>query len=514
MARGGRLWRAGRGLAVNYAFEAIGLVLGITSVPWLLAHLGPVGYGEYLTLQSLSSMLGLAEFGAVGATLTWVARASSAKERTAPAPIFRRALLVGVGSAALLVMGLTLAGPRLLQVVGLDADRPTSGPLLAAVCAVAALGFLLPLSLTLHNGLQDLARAAVVNGLVRLTSVIAACWAAWRWQDVISVLWATAAVSTFGVAAGLVDAHRRHGAFERPRDGLSLRAIATQWRGGWDYFVLGLANASSASAPTLAISSTLGPGAVPAFAVPWRLATMGLGLVVNFSAVLVPGLAEAWARGDRAWTLALVDRLLRAFAVVSGVGVALLAVSGPSFVAWWTLGRVTVSTGVALSAGVAAAAWALLALLRFTLASVGARRSMTTTELVAGLTAFVLAVAAAAAWGQAGVGGALALGLGATGGRWLAAALREALGVARLAPPWRTWGVFAAAFGSAAALASGLEWATNSLGPGVSWLLGACSGGAGGIWVGLSLSGWRRPGAAPGLDVPPAGPAPAPGASP
>jgi O-antigen/teichoic acid export membrane protein len=184
-----------------------------------------------------------------------------------------------------------------------------------------------------------------------------------------------------------------------------------QLRIGAKNFMLQIGRTLGYTAPTLAISSILGPAKVPLYTVPTTLLTMFFNPITVWNANMQSAYGEAWTSGDKDWVRGAFKRTLERALLLGGLGVSLFLALGDPFIRLWTHNRLFLSPAMAASVTgiVLMASW--LTTGQYMLTGLNRNRNVAMAEIANGLLSLGL-VALAVSW----------LGLGAVGAGVLCAA--------------------------------------------------------------------------------------------
>ncbi|MCU1353785.1 MAG: polysaccharide biosynthesis protein, partial [Acidimicrobiales bacterium] len=292
------------------------------------------GFGVWLLLVTASGLLGFADLGLGNGLLNAVATASGRDDVAGIRSAVSSASMALVVVAAALVAAFAatapiVSWPRLLHVGGPAAGSagPAVGAFVVATALSIAFGAAPRVRLALQTGWVTNVWAAI-GGVVSLVAVLVA---AHRGAS-LPVLVGAALVGAPLVA--LADTVLLFGIQRpdlRPRRASIRRAEAVRiGRQGAMFCFLGVAMAVGYESDALVISHYLGAGAVPQFALPYRIVMLAPSAISLLVAPLWPAYAEALARGDRAWAHRTLRRSV-AVAVGGTVAVsALLVVAGPA----------------------------------------------------------------------------------------------------------------------------------------------------------------------------------------
>jgi O-antigen/teichoic acid export membrane protein len=414
--KSGREQRALRSTLVVSAFGYAAQALSLIAIPLFLATLGASGYGLMVTVMAFMGYLCFADAGLSWGSMILIAQAEGRGERAEIAHIVRHSVILAIGSGVVvgLALGLILvassAGWRLPMFSGQpEADR-------LVLIAGVQLGLTLQFSVfyNLFHGLQEGYWTGFYQGLARLLGLLGGMSAAWLTRSV-EVVMLVQLVTTVGcgVAAAIHVRQRHRWAFAAGSwtDGAQYR---TQLRIGAKNFLLQIGRTLSGTAPTLGISSILGPAAVPFYTVPTTLLSLFFVPINSWNANLQTAYGEAWMSGARDWVRTAFRHSLERAMIVGGLGVALFLALGATFIRLWTHDRLWVDPATAFSVAAIVAMSAWLTAGQFLLAGLNRHRQAALAEIANGLLALALVIAAVSWFGLGAVGGGVVIAAIAT----------------------------------------------------------------------------------------------------
>jgi O-antigen/teichoic acid export membrane protein len=244
--------------------------------------------------------------------------------------------------------------------------------------------------------------------------------AAWLTHSIEKVMLMQLALTvSCGAAATFHAWHRHPWAFSKGSwiDGGQYRA---QLRIGAKNFLLQIGRTLGGTAPTLGISSILGPAMVPFYTVPSTLLSMFFTPINSWNANMQSAYGEAWTSGEKDWVRAAFKRTLERALLLGGLGVALFLALGNIFIRLWTHNRLSLGPAMAASVTGIVVMATLLAAGQYLLTGLNRHRNAAVAEIKNGVVSMVL-VAAALRW----------LGLGAVGAGMLCASCATSARIVR-----------------------------------------------------------------------------------
>jgi O-antigen/teichoic acid export membrane protein len=334
------------------AARVVGIAGSLISVPLTTGYLGTERFGLWMTVLSLTGLLGMADLGIGNGIISLVAEADGRGDQ----PLARRLvssaffLLLGIGAVVAtlaLTLRATLPWDRLLGFHSQEA-----GP--AAVLVLVLFGVGLPLGLAqrvlaAHQegfaaGLWQLA-----GGLLYVGGVIAAVVTK---SGIFGLVLAAAGAPIVVNLLNCFMVLTRQKPWLRPSlryvDAQTIRALL---RMGSVFLCLQLAMSIGFSSDSLVLAHIVGGSGVAEYAVASKLFSIPQMLLSHVLAPLWPAYSEAIGRGDIPW----VRRTLRR-SVILGVAVMILAAgalvaSGHWFILLWTGGKISVSLPLLVAFG-------------------------------------------------------------------------------------------------------------------------------------------------------------------
>jgi O-antigen/teichoic acid export membrane protein len=384
---GGWLWRVGGTAVSNGAAKGVLLVGTLLTVPLVLDAIGNEGLGVWLTLVTVTSVLGFADLGLGNGIMTEVAGATTSRseEKIRSTVAAGYALLVSVAIVMLVVLGASTAFVDLSSLFGLESPDADLSRGITVFLVLFLVG--IPLSVTekLQWGLQRGYVAGVWALASALTTIFGVIAAALLDLGLTGLAIAYAGTPILFGLSNTVWSFAWWRPDLCPRRAHVRRAQMRElWTIGALYFVLQLSAALAFAADNFIVAMTLGPDRVPDLAVPARLfglVTFALGLLLR---PMWPEYTRAISLGRVSW----VERTtIRSLVLVTGV--AALASAGLLL-----FGSVLTS---ALTRGTVTASLALLSALGFTTVVVAAGNALSMLYNAVGAMRFQATVALAMA---------------------------------------------------------------------------------------------------------------------
>ena len=309
--------------------RALGAVFGAARVALLAWGLSTRDYGLYVAVLGIVATTGLLDFGLSFGLLNAVAKARGRDDDAEVSAIVSTAFLIYsliAAVALLLFVPFALAAP-MRQLLHVDPDQ------VGLARAIAAIGFgeallVMPLRVfpSTFTGRQEQHVGSLFRVATGFAQFVAMAVALFVWRG--KLLPAVALPAAVDLATALIFA----GWARRRRVVVVLRAAKREYvrplfGSGLVFFVSNVANLLRRSFPAIIISNALGPGAVPAFSVPFAMFTIGLSVSELIAGSLWPAYGEAAARGDWPW-IRRAFRIGTSAAMLAATGIALLGASG------------------------------------------------------------------------------------------------------------------------------------------------------------------------------------------
>ncbi len=388
--------------AFGYSAQALSLV----AIPLYLTTIGAEGYGLIVTVMALMGYLGFADAGLSWGSMILIAQAHGRDGRREIAHIVRHSAVLAAGSGLIvaLAVGAVLiaagAGWRLPMFV----KHPEADRLILIAGIQLGLNLQFGVFYNVFQGLQESYWAGVYQGLARLLGLGGAMLAAWYTRSVEAVMLVQLGMTALsGVAAAIHARHRHPWAFA-PGSWSDATQYRAQLRIGGKNFLLQIGRTLSGTAPTLGISSIIGPAAVPFYTVPTTLLSLFYTPINTWSASMQSAYGEAWVSGDHGWVRDAFKRSLERALIFGGLGLALFLSLGDSFIRIWTHQRLSLDAAMAASVTGIVLTATLLSAGQFLLTGLNRHGRAAVAEIANGSLALVMVVLAVRSLGLGAVG--------------------------------------------------------------------------------------------------------------
>jgi O-antigen/teichoic acid export membrane protein len=367
-------------------------LLSLAAIPIFLRTVGAEGYGMMVTVLAFMGYLGFADAGLSWGSVTLVAQSHGRGRRTEIAHIVRHSIVLAACSG--MVVAAALASILLASSMGwrlpMFAHHPEADRLLLIGGVQLALNLQFGVVYGLFQGLQEAYWTYFYQGLGRILGMAGAVAAALLTRSVAAMMLAQLAmVAACGVAAAVHACWRHPWAFTRGSWFDRLQYVA-QLRIGAKNFMLQIGRTLSGTAPTMAISSVLGPAMVPFYTVPMTLLSMFFAPINSWNASLQSAYGEAWESGDRDWVRGAFRLTLERAVVLAGLGNALFLALGDRAIRLWTHDRLSLDFATAASVAAITTVTAFTSAGQFLLCGLNRHRRAAFAEISNGVIAMFL----------------------------------------------------------------------------------------------------------------------------
>lgn len=345
---------------------AVQILIQLVSVPLFTGRWGLGGYGVWLILFTLPSLLTMADFGltTTGGNTMVAAVAQGDRQRAARIHSALRVLTLSTSAGLLILVAVALlvVWPGALDMGGhFPPDLVRRAVMYLAL--YGALGLINGVTLAGFRA----ADAYAFSGTVFQTMVLAEAGIAFL---VLMLGGNLAQVALAYLATRLAGTILFSALLRRRAEWLLSRTFAVDWgevrlllRPAIAAVVLPGAHAVALQGSVMAIGAVAGPAAVPAYTVARTFSRMALQVVMRFNIASMPSFTVASARDDQQRVARLVLVNLVVSALVAIPAAAAIIFLGQPLIALWTNGRVEVELPLLLAMAAAMlvnAAWAPL----------------------------------------------------------------------------------------------------------------------------------------------------------
>jgi O-antigen/teichoic acid export membrane protein len=334
-------------------FRAVGISVGLITVPVMLRRLGPEKYGLWVTVTSFSALLVFADLGLGQGLVSGISAAEGKDRRSTMPSLVASAFYMLVVVAAFL--GVVFAA--IYPVVPWDAVLTVrsgnvaelAGPAIGVLVAMTLVGVPFGLVVRVRQGLQE---AFIANLWMSVGSVVSLA------ALVLAIeLGATLPWLVFAFTCGPFTASLLNGGFLlRSRPWLLPRprvASVSQGRHllslGLLFFIVQVAGAAAYQTDNIVVARIIDVEAVTQYAVPMQLFMLIPTVIGVLAYPLWPAYREALARGDNVWFRRAVRRSLILAIGAGSVLSAVLALIATPVIHVWAGSDVTPSTSLLIA---------------------------------------------------------------------------------------------------------------------------------------------------------------------
>jgi O-antigen/teichoic acid export membrane protein len=350
-----RYRRAALTFAAWIAVKAVALVVLLLSVRWSIAYLGPERFGLWMTAMSAAGLLSFATLGFDRGLLSALAAADGRNNRSAARRLVSTATLMLGGVLALVGLLFAFLYPALPWAHLLNAapeQAGEAGPVLAALVGSGLVLLFGSITETVQGAYQEGFYGGLWDAAGKLLGLGALALAiALRLSLAWLVLW-VAAAPILAVAANTALLFGRQRPWLVPRFALMRRSAARRlFATGGLFFLIQLALTVAYFADNIIVAQISSSAAVADFSVTARLFDIPGMLLLLLTNALWPPLAEAIARGDRAWAeRGLKHAIWLSLALVGACALPLMLV-GPAILDWWLGGAIAAPPALFIAFG-------------------------------------------------------------------------------------------------------------------------------------------------------------------
>jgi O-antigen/teichoic acid export membrane protein len=422
--------RALRSTLVSSVFGYAAQGLSLVAIPLFLSTVGAEGYGLMVTVMAFMGYLTFADAGLSWGSMILIAQAHGRGSKTEIAHIIRHSVALAAGSCLVvaLALGVILSAAAAGWRLPMFAHHPEADRLLLIAGVQLGLNLLLSAVYNLFLGLQEGYWTGFYQGLGRLLGLSGGMAAAWLTHSIKAVMLVQLTLTVSCGAVATLHAWRRHPwAFTSGSwiDGAQYHA---QLRIGAKNFLLQIGRTLGGTAPTLGISSILGPAMVPFYTVPNTLLSMFFTPINSWNANMQSAYGEAWTSGDKDWVRGAFKRTLERALLLGGLGVSLFLALGNSFIRLWTHNRLSLGPEMAVSVTGIVVMGSLLTAGQYMLTGLNRHRNAAVAEIKNGILSMVFVVLAVRELGLGAVGAGVVCAACATSARVVRREIKSQLG--------------------------------------------------------------------------------------
>ncbi len=402
----------------------------MVAIPVFLATVGIDAYGLMVTVMAFSGYLNFADAGLSWGSMILIAQANGRGAKAEIAHVVRHAIMLAAGSGivVLAVVGAVLLAASRGWRLPMFAHHPEADPLILIAGTQLILTLQFGVFYNLFHGLQQGYWSGLYQGVGRLGGLIAAMIGAWLTHKIAVVMLAQLAATALSGGAAALHAWRLHRWAFQQGSWVDRSQYRVQLGVGGKSFMLQIGRTLSGTAPTLGISSIVGPASVPLYTIPTTLLSLFFTPINSWNASMQSAYGEAWTSGAVDWTRAAFRKSLERALLFGGLGVALFLATGNLFIRLWTHNRVWMDPAMAASVCALVVAAAVITACEYLLTGLNQHRGAALAGLANGVIAVVTIPLCIRWWGLGtiGIGGLVAAA--ATSGWVLHRQIRSQLG--------------------------------------------------------------------------------------
>jgi len=411
-----RISRALRSTLVVSAFGYTAQALSLVAIPLFLGTVGAEGYGLMVTVMAFMGYLNFADAGLSWGSMILIAQAHGRGSKAEIAHVVRHAMVLAAGSG--LVVAVALVIIRLAAAAGwrlpMFAHHPEADRLVLIAGAQLAIALQFGIFYNLFQGLQEGYWTGLYQGLGRLLGLAGMMIAAWLTHNVAAMMLVQLAFTILSGAAAVFHVWRRHPWVFAAGSWTDRAQYRTQLRTGAKSFLLQIGRTAGGTAPTMGISSILGPAAVPLYTVPTTLLSLFFTPINSWNSSMQSAYGEAWTSGAKDWVRNAFRQSLERALLLAGLGVGLFFALGDTFIRLWTHSRLWLSPAMAASVAAITVASSLIMGGEYLLTGLNRHRNAAIAEIGNGLLGMVLVALAVHWFGLGAVGAGVIGAAGAT----------------------------------------------------------------------------------------------------
>jgi O-antigen/teichoic acid export membrane protein len=425
-----RTSRALRSTLVSSAFGYAAQGLSLVAIPLFLSTVGAEEYGLMVTVMAFMGYLSFADAGLSWGSMILIAQAHGRGSKTEIAHVIRHSVALAAGSCVIVAvaLGIILSAAATGWRLPMFAQHPEADRLLLIAGSQLGLILLLSAVYNLFLGLQEGYWTGFYQGLGRLLGLCGGMIAAWLTHSIEKVMLVQLALTASCGAAATFHAWRRHPWAFASGSWIDRAQYHAQLRIGAKNFMLQVGRTLGGTAPTLGISSILGPAMVPFYTVPNTLLSMFFTPINSWNANMQSAYGEAWTSGDKDWVRGAFKRTLERALLLGGLGVSLFLVLGDSFIRLWTHNRLSLDPAMAASVTGIVVVGSLLTAGQYLLTGLNRHRNAALAEIKNGILSMVFVMLAVRWFGLGAVGAGVICAAGATSVRVVRREIKSQLG--------------------------------------------------------------------------------------
>jgi O-antigen/teichoic acid export membrane protein len=349
-----RYRRAGLAASAGICSQILGLAISLVSVPLTVRYLGQERYGVWLTISSIVTWMAMTDFGLTGTALVnLISEAHGRDDRTLAREYASSTFWALAAITILLGSMFAFFFDRIPWQSVFRISQATSLRELRLTCALTGLIFLLGLPMNMFSSIYNAYQDGLVANLWTIGGNLGALLGLvgvthFRGGLPALVIAVTGTRVLVGLTSGCYLFFWRY-PWLRPRiSAMNWQHVKRVVRLSSKYMILQISGLTIGQSQPMIITQVLGPAAVPAFVVTYRLITIPQAFIFIATTPLIAAYGEARARGDWAWIRSAFRRSTT-MAIVGSAGlIATLALFVPTIVKHWAGSGVAPDPGLLL----------------------------------------------------------------------------------------------------------------------------------------------------------------------
>jgi O-antigen/teichoic acid export membrane protein len=329
------------GLTAIASMGATGISLAVTvlSLPLTLHYLGAEQFGLWVTITSVTALLGFANLGLSNGLVNGVSEALGRNDQETASRYVSSAFYILSGITVLLGIVFAISYPFVpwpeVFNVASPAAAAVTGPAVAVLLTVTLIGLPLGVVPGIRAGLQEGFATSAWQAVGSVVSLLGLLTAMYVEADLPWLVLALGGAPVVASSLNGIALFRRRPQLIPRLNRATRNAAKHMMRLGLLFFILSIAGAVAYQTDNIVIAQLLGPEDVAQYAIPMRL-FMIAPLFLSFALIpLWPAYGEAFARGDHVWIRRTFARSLAISATLGALlSAALLAFAVPILHAW------------------------------------------------------------------------------------------------------------------------------------------------------------------------------------
>lgn len=389
-----RLRRIALSALASTLAKLVSVATALVSVPLTLSYLGPERYGLWMSISSVITMLGFADFGIGNGVLTLIATAKGRDDNSQIRRVISSAtamllVIALLGFAAIACANQFINWTDLFK-IKTEAAQKEVGPSITVFLTILAINVPLGLVGRIQAGLQESFRTSLwlcAGAISTLGGILVATHLKLSLPLLIVVMAGTPALFSLLNAIHFFGwTHRSLCPVPSQVSPIIVKAVG---KAGILFFILQAVASITFTSDNFLISQALGAEAVTSYAVPEKLFYLIPALVGMVTQPLWPAYGEAIARGDIAWAKRVLKKSLLVTVAAAAFSSGILAIFGQDIIRAWTGNILEIPSSLLF----AIAAWKIVEAAGVAISAYLNGSGVVGFQVVIGLTTFVVAMA-------------------------------------------------------------------------------------------------------------------------